>query len=101
VLLTACQIDLDEAHLPKALADFGGHYMRPDLIRLLVDTRRKELITHADQQGSLGVYNTRDRVGLSQPLDAPTPMPGSVKKAAVPVQEMKQQKYYAEANGFN
>lgn len=101
MLLTACQIDLDEAHLPKALADFGGHYMRPDLIRLLVDTRRKELITHADQQGSLGVYNTRDRVGLSQPLDAPTPMPGSVNKAAVPVQEMKQQKYYAEANGFN
>lgn len=74
--------------------------MRPDLIRLLVDTRRKEPITHADQQGSLGVYNTMDRVGLSQPLDAPAPKPGSVKKAAVPVQELKQQKQQVEANGY-
>lgn len=61
----------------KALADFGGHYMRSELIRLLVDTRRKEPITHADQDGALGSYNTMDRfgsyntmdrVGLSQPL---------------------------------
>ena len=37
------QIDLNECHLTKVLADFAGHYMRPDLIRLLVDTRRKEL----------------------------------------------------------
>ncbi|QSZ34455.1 hypothetical protein DSL72_006049 [Monilinia vaccinii-corymbosi] len=64
-------IDLDQSHLPKALGDFGGHYMRPDLIRLLVDTRRKELITEADQDGGIGTYSTQDRVGLNRPLDAP------------------------------
>ncbi|KAK8137427.1 hypothetical protein PG984_002920 [Apiospora sp. TS-2023a] len=46
-------IDLDETHLTKTLADFAGHYMRPDLIRLLVDTRRKELVTEADPNGGL------------------------------------------------
>lgn len=61
-------IDLDQCHLPKALADFGGHYMRSDLIRLLVDTRRKEPITHADQNGQLGKYSTSERVGLNMPL---------------------------------
>lgn len=45
--------------------------MRPDLIRLLVDTRRKELITEADQNGGIGTYSTQDRVGLSRPLDPP------------------------------
>lgn len=50
----------------------GGHYMRPDLIRLLVDTKRKNLVVEED--GSNGVVYTRtvDRVGLSTPLPAPT-----------------------------
>ncbi|PQE31842.1 cyanide hydratase protein [Rutstroemia sp. NJR-2017a WRK4] len=64
------EIDLDQTHLPKVLADFGGHYMRPDLIRLLVDTRRKELITEVDQNGGIATYSTQDRVGLSKPLAA-------------------------------
>ncbi|KAM3080834.1 hypothetical protein ACMFMG_004789 [Clarireedia jacksonii] len=64
------EIDLDQTHLPKVLADFGGHYMRPDLIRLLVDTRRKELITEVDQNGGIATYSTLDRVGLSKPLAA-------------------------------
>jgi len=66
--LVFVDIDLDQCHLPKALADFGGHYMRSDLIRLLVDTRRKEPITHADQNGQLGKYSTSERVGLNMPL---------------------------------
>jgi cyanide hydratase len=55
--------------LTKALADFSGHYMRPDLIRLLVDTRRKELITEADPHGGIQTYSTRERLGLNTPLD--------------------------------
>ncbi|CVK87050.1 cyanide hydratase [Fusarium proliferatum] len=62
-------IDLNETHLTKVLADFAGHYMRPDLIRLLVDTRRKELITEADANGSIATYTTRQRLGLDKPLD--------------------------------
>ena len=45
--------------------------MRSDLIRLLVDTRRKDLITHADTNGDIGSYSTLDRVGLSAPLTEP------------------------------
>ncbi|EMR90871.1 hypothetical protein ACHAPC_004613 [Botrytis cinerea] len=79
------EIDLDQSHLPKALGDFGGHYMRPDLIRLLVDTRRKELITEADQDGGIGTYNTQDRVGLNRPLDAPkVDGPSGVSKQVLP-----------------
>lgn len=55
--------------MTKALADFSGHYMRPDLIRLLVDTRRKELITEADPHGGIQAYSTRERLGLDAPLD--------------------------------
>ena len=44
--------------------------MRPDLIRLLVDTRRKELVTEADPQGGITTYSTRERLGLNIPLDA-------------------------------
>jgi cyanide hydratase len=62
---------LNESHLTKALADFAGHYMRPDLIRLLVDTRRKELVTEADPLGGITSYSTRDRLGLNKPLDGP------------------------------
>jgi len=42
--------------------------MRPDLIRLLVDTRRKELITQADPNGGIATYSTRERLGLNTPL---------------------------------
>ncbi|KAF7549786.1 hypothetical protein G7046_g8233 [Stylonectria norvegica] len=61
-------IDLNETHLTKALADFGGHYMRPDLIRLLVDTGRKELITEVTPGGSIVSYTTHQRLGLDKPL---------------------------------
>ena len=44
--------------------------MRPDLIRLLVDTRRKELVTEADPQGGITTYSTRERLGLNVHLDA-------------------------------
>jgi len=70
LIVTFAQIDLNECHLTKALADFSGHYMRPDLIRLLVDTRRKELVTEADPQGGISAYSTRERLGLDVPLDA-------------------------------
>ncbi|KAK0515085.1 hypothetical protein JMJ35_002464 [Cladonia borealis] len=78
--LVFVDIDLNESHLPKALADFGGHYMRADLIRLLVDTRRKELITHADTDGGIGSYSTLDRVSLSKPLSEPKPDVRAIKK---------------------
>lgn len=46
--------------------------MRPDLIRLLVDTNRKDLIVHEDRVNGGVVYQrTLDRVGLSTPLDSP------------------------------
>ncbi|CAG8949622.1 hypothetical protein HYFRA_00007855 [Hymenoscyphus fraxineus] len=62
-------IDLNEAHLSKALADFGGHYMRPDLIRLLVDTDRKDLIVRSEKTtGSIKITKTIDKIGLSTPL---------------------------------
>ena len=80
---------MNEAHLSKALADLaspsitgfsplliprlltvhhqGGHYHRSDLVRLLVDTRRKDPITHFDGD-SIVHTKTIDRVGLSKPL---------------------------------
>ncbi|CZR65947.1 probable cyanide hydratase [Phialocephala subalpina] len=64
-------IDLDECHLTKALADFGGHYMRPDLIRLLVDTDRKDSVVEKEKNSAgIKVIRTIDRVGLSVPLPA-------------------------------
>lgn len=45
--------------------------MRPDLIRLLVDTRRKELVTEVDSNGGMAMYSTRERLGLNMPLDGP------------------------------
>ncbi|EEY18377.1 cyanide hydratase [Verticillium alfalfae VaMs.102] len=63
-------IDLNETHLTKVLADFAGHYMRPDLIRLLVDTRRKELVTEAEGQNGIESYSTAHRLGLDRPLDS-------------------------------
>lgn len=45
--------------------------MRPDLIRLLVDTNRKDLIVQEDRINGGVIYTrTIDRVGLSTPLDA-------------------------------
>ena len=55
--------------MTKALADFAGHYMRPDLIRLLVDTSRKELVTEVDRNGGIVQYSTRERLGLNTPLE--------------------------------
>jgi len=43
--------------------------MRPDLIRLLVDTDRKDLIVRQNKDGSgIKITKTIDRVGLSTPL---------------------------------
>lgn len=61
-------IDLDETHLSKALNDFGGHYMRPDLLRLVVDTDRKSNVSTVNGSGSHVVEKTIDRVGLSKPF---------------------------------
>ncbi|KAL4977962.1 carbon-nitrogen hydrolase [Aspergillus desertorum] len=67
-------IDLDEIHLTKSLADFGGHYMRPDFIRLLIDGNRKDLVVSEDRvNGGIKYTSTMDRVGLSKPLDAQEP----------------------------
>ncbi|RSM15482.1 Cyanide hydratase [Fusarium ambrosium] len=55
-------IDFNETHIPKAVHDYGGHYGRPDLIRLLVDTRRKELVTEADPDGNIATYSTREQL---------------------------------------
>ena len=63
--------------------------MRPDLIRLLVDTRRKEPITHCGEDGKVEQYSTQDRVGLSMPLDPPKTDAFAVKKGMKGV-EIKQ-----------
>lgn len=43
--------------------------MRPDLIRLLVDTNRKDLVVQEDHaNGGVAYTRTVDRVGLSTPL---------------------------------
>lgn len=45
--------------------------MRPDLIRLLVDGNRKNLVVEEDRiNGGVKYTRTMDRVGLSDPLDA-------------------------------
>jgi cyanide hydratase len=57
--------------MSEANASQGGHYMRPDLIRLLVDTNRKDLVVHEDRaNGGVAYTRTVDRVGLSAPLEA-------------------------------
>lgn len=60
--------------------------MRPDLIRLLVDGNRKNLVVEEDRvNGGVKYTRTMDRVGLSEPLDAKkTVVP---KKVPVPEQE--------------
>jgi cyanide hydratase len=42
--------------------------MRPDLLRLVVDTDRKSLISKVDGSGKYIVEKTIDRVGLSTPF---------------------------------
>lgn len=45
--------------------------MRPDLIRLLVDKNRKDLVVQEDREnGGVAYAKTIDRVGLSTPLEA-------------------------------
>ena len=44
--------------------------MRPDIIRLLVDKRRKNLVVEEEAgTGKVEALKTIDRVGLSRPLD--------------------------------
>jgi cyanide hydratase len=42
--------------------------MRPDLIRLLVDTDRKDSVVEKEKNSGIKVIRTIDRVGLSVPL---------------------------------
>lgn len=63
-------IDLDENLLTKRLADFGGHYMRPDLIRLLVDKTPKTYIVDANSSDPRSFLSTLERLGLNKPLAA-------------------------------
>ena len=52
--------------------------MRPDLIRLLVDTKRKDLVVQEDREnGGVVSVRTIDRVGLSTPLDVASNEAGS------------------------
>ncbi|KAI6857975.1 Cyanide [Hortaea werneckii] len=67
--LVYVDIDLNEGHLSKALNDFGGHYMRPDLLRLVVDVDRKDAVSKVKGSGSHEVVRTVDRVGLSRPFN--------------------------------
>jgi cyanide hydratase len=56
--------------MSEANVSQGGHYMRPDLIRLLVDTNRKDLVVHEDRvNGGVAFTRTMDRVRLSAPLE--------------------------------
>ncbi|CAK4034847.1 Cyanide hydratase [Lecanosticta acicola] len=66
--LVFVDIDLDETHLSKALNDFGGHYMRPDLIRLVVDVDRKTNVSKVSGAGVPELVSTVERVGLNKPL---------------------------------
>ncbi|ODA83263.1 hypothetical protein RJ55_01775 [Drechmeria coniospora] len=68
--LVIVDVDLDENLLTKRLADFGGHYMRPDLIRLLVDRTPKSLIVDANAADPKTFPSTLERLGLAKPLAA-------------------------------
>ncbi|KAL9473240.1 hypothetical protein ACSS6W_007620 [Trichoderma asperelloides] len=61
-------IDLDETILTKRLADFGGHYMRPDLIRLLVDKTPKTYLVDANKPNPKEFLSSIQRLGLDKPL---------------------------------
>ncbi|KAI9710714.1 MAG: hypothetical protein M1820_002547 [Bogoriella megaspora] len=66
--LLIANVDLDENLLTKRLADFGGHYMRPDLIRLLVDKTPKTYIVDANSSDSKTFPSTLERLGLGKSL---------------------------------
>ncbi|TQV90948.1 hypothetical protein V2A60_008408 [Cordyceps javanica] len=66
--LVIVDVDLDENLLTKRLADFGGHYMRPDLIRLMVDKNPKTLIVDANAADPRVGQSTLERLGLAKPL---------------------------------
>nr|ABD49722.1 cyanide hydratase [Metarhizium anisopliae] len=66
--LVIVDIDLDENLLTKKIADFGGHYMRPDLIRLLVDETPKTNIVDANSTDPKTFPSTLERLGLAKPL---------------------------------
>lgn len=92
--LVVADIDLDETVLVKRLADFvsgppracaarappppadgararaqGGHYMRPDLLRLVVDKTPKTCVVDASGGGpGAAPPSTRCRLGLDKPL---------------------------------
>ncbi|KND89908.1 Cyanide hydratase [Tolypocladium ophioglossoides CBS 100239] len=68
--IVVVDIDLDENLLTKRLADFGGHYMRPDLIRLLVDKTPKTYIVDANSPDPTTFPSTLERLGLGKPLPA-------------------------------
>ncbi|MCJ1315268.1 hypothetical protein MMC15_000584 [Xylographa vitiligo] len=61
--LVFVDVDLGQYHVPKGLADSGCHYMPRDLIRLWADMKRMEPITCMDEEGRLGTYRTKERVG--------------------------------------
>lgn len=65
-----CEYTLDNLHRRTRInRKQGGHYMRPDLIRLLVDDNRKDLVVREDRvNGGVAYTRTIDRVGLSKPL---------------------------------
>ncbi|KAI9825926.1 MAG: hypothetical protein M1819_000445 [Sarea resinae] len=71
--LVFVDIDLDEAHLPKALADLGGHYTRPDLIRLLVDKTPKTQVVDGKDLASGKFPSTLERLGLNKDLPPEQP----------------------------
>ncbi|KAI9675862.1 MAG: hypothetical protein M1822_008871 [Bathelium mastoideum] len=91
--LLITDVDLDENLLTKRLADFvcaasppisntdsqiiadeklkisqGGHYMRPDLIRLLVDKTPKNYVVDVSLPDSKNFPSTLERLGLNSPL---------------------------------
>ncbi|KAL9090547.1 MAG: hypothetical protein Q9165_005308 [Trypethelium subeluteriae] len=66
--LLITNVDLDENLLTKRLADFGGHYMRPDLIRLLVDKTPKTYVVDANSPDPQTFPSTLERLGLNKPL---------------------------------
>lgn len=46
----------------------GGHYMRPDLIRLMVDKTPKTYIVDANSPDPKTFPSTLERLGLANPL---------------------------------
>ncbi|VUC25036.1 unnamed protein product [Clonostachys rosea] len=66
--LLIAEIDLDEIIIPKILADYGGHYNRPDLLRLMVDKTPKIYVVDANSPDPDQFTTTLVRLGLDKPL---------------------------------